>query len=171
MWFSSGRSTVGAVALHDAQLAIAHREPAVAALEAHRLELRQRAVAIGQAQHHVVEVELDAVALDQRQRNPAGPLEARHAVLGHDSAFGQARDRGVEVPHAQGDVLDRAALARPVRVEQRQLAELGVDAHEREGVGLLDHVHAEVVAEEGRQRLALVYPERHVVQALGADLA
>ena len=67
--------------------------------------------------------------------------------------------------HPQDYPLERAALARALGVEERQLAELGVDSDEREGVRRLDQVHAEVVAEEGGQRLAIVDPEGHVVEA------
>ena len=44
---------------------------------------------------------------------------------------------------AEGDVLQRALLARAVRVEERELAPARVEADQREPVGALDDVHAE----------------------------
>jgi hypothetical protein len=81
----------------------------------------------------------------------------------------QAGDGGLEVADAQGDVLDGAAVAGPFGVEERELAELGVHADQREAVGLLDDVHAEVIAQEGGHRLTLVDPQGHVVEAARAD--
>ena len=101
---------------------------------------------------------------------PAGASKAATPSPCRATSNGSDSSAGVEVVHAQHDALERAALARALRVEQRQLAELGVDSDEREVVGLLDHVHAEVLAEEVGERLALVDPEGHMVQAGGGEV-
>ena len=119
----------------------------------------------------MVEVEVDARRRDQGEPQRRRALEARARRRRRRSAStGSAGHRRVEVAHAQRDALERAALARALGVEQRQLAELGVDADERERVGLLDHVHAEVVAEEAGQRLALVTQRATWSRLLGAEV-
>src|SRR5207248_4914302 len=76
----------------------------------------------------------------------------------------QLGERGLEIGDAQGDVLERAALARTFRVEERQLAATRVRAEQRELVGLVDHVHPETCSEECRDRLAVGEPVRDVVE-------
>src|SRR5207248_511256 len=76
----------------------------------------------------------------------------------------QLDERGLEIRDAQGDVLERAALARAFRVEERQLAAPRIRAEQRELVGLIDHVHAETCSEECRDRLAVGEPVRDVVE-------
>ena len=108
--------------------------------------------------------------LYETQREAGGPLERRDAVVAPRQLERQRVGHGVEVAHAQHHALERAALPRALGVEERELAQLGVDAHEREGVGRLDHVHAEVVAQEGGQGIPFVNPEGHVVQAGGGEV-
>ena len=83
----------------------------------------------------------------------------------HARRLRQRRHRRRQVPHAQPDPLERPALPAPLGVEQRELPELGVHAHQRERVRLLDRVHPEVLGEESGQLLAPVDPEGHVVKA------
>jgi hypothetical protein len=82
---------------------------------------------------------------------------------------GQALHRRIQVAHAQYHPGEHAWLARTLGVEQGELALARVHPHQGEGVCLLDHVHAEVVAEEIGQGVALRYPEGHVVEADGTD--
>jgi hypothetical protein len=63
-------------------------------------------------------------------------------------------------------VLERAALTRPLGLEERQLAAASVRADEGELVGSLDHVHAEMSGDEVRDWIALGDPERDVVERL-----
>ena len=79
---------------------------------------------------------------------------------------GQRGARRREVGDAQTDVLERARLARPLGVEERQLAAPGVAAHQREVALLRDHVHAEMALEERGDRLAVGDPESNVVERL-----
>ena len=76
----------------------------------------------------------------------------------------QLRDRSPEVGHAERDVLEGPTFTRPLRLEKRQLAAAGVRADERELVGPLDHVHAEMSGHEIRDWIALGNPESNVVE-------
>ena len=117
----------------------------------------------------MVEVEVLAPRLHQPQRHAGRGLERRHAVTLCRRLERKRGEHRLEVLHPQDHPLERPALARAVGVEERQLAELRVDSDQREGVGLLDHVHAEVVAQERGQWPAIVDPEGHVVQAGGFE--
>jgi len=78
-------------------------------------------------------------------------------------------DAVVEVPDEWDelgtDAPERSLLARPLRLEERQLAAPGVGADEREALGALDHVHAEVGGREVGDPIAVGDPERDVVEA------
>jgi uncharacterized protein YbjT (DUF2867 family) len=75
----------------------------------------------------VVEIEIRAVPLDEHDRKPARHGELGAAVVAAQRChLWRRRSGGVQVPYAQGNPLQAAALARPHGVEERQLAELGV---------------------------------------------
>ena len=116
----------------------------------------------------MVEVVGDAlVHLDEREPQPAGGVERGRAVAALDrEARRQRRERLVEVEDAQAHAAERAWLALPLRGEERQLAAPGIRADERELVRAVDHVHADVRGEEVRERVAVLDPERHVVERL-----
>ena len=61
-------------------------------------------------------------------------------------------------------MLERAGLARPLGLEERQLAAPRVRADEREAVGAVDHVHAEMGDREVGDLVARVRPEGDVVE-------
>ena len=172
-WFRSGRPPSAALPRDHAHVPVADRHGPVRRGARSRAPRSSSTAASGssQRQHDVVEVEVAPLALDEPERQAGGRLEgAPRRRPAAATSNGSEPSRRVEVAHAQDHALERAALARALGVEQGQLAELGVDSDEREGVGLLDHVHAEVLAQEGRERLALVHPERHVVQAGGGEV-
>src|SRR5581483_317151 len=79
-------------------------------------------------------------------------------------SVGQRRTGALELGDAQGDVLQRTALARAFGVEERQLAAPRVGSEQRELVGAVDHVHAEVPGQELRDRVAVGEPVRDVVE-------
>ena len=79
------------------------------------------------------------------------------------------RQRGTcrgEIGDAQGDVLQRAGLARAFGVEERQLAASRIAAEQREVLLLRDHVHAEVTLEERDDGRAVSDPEGNVIESL-----
>src|SRR6185437_9721388 len=59
---------------------------------------------------------------------------------------------------------ERTTLARAVGREERQLASSRVRADERERIGPVDHVHAEMRREEADDRVAVGNPVRDVVE-------
>ena len=61
-------------------------------------------------------------------------------------------------------MLQRPALTRPLRLEERELAAASVRTDERELVSPLDHVHADVSGHEIRDWIALRDPKRDVVE-------
>src|SRR4051794_29831024 len=61
-------------------------------------------------------------------------------------------------------MLERTLLARPLRVEERQLSAARVGTDEREVLLLRDHVHPEVAACEIDDRLPVRDPERDVIE-------
>ena len=79
------------------------------------------------------------------------------------------RERGhrpIEVGDAQADPQERPGLARLLDVEQRQLPAARMGADQREAVGPLDDVHAEMRDGELGDRIAIDDPQRNVVEAL-----
>src|SRR4051812_39066922 len=74
--------------------------------------------------------------------------------------------RGCEllVVHPQADVTQGARITWSLGLEQRELALLRVRAHQGELVGALDDMHPRVLADEIGDGVALVGPERHVVE-------
>ena len=78
----------------------------------------------------------------------------------------ERRHRPIEVGDAQADPQERPGLARLLDLEQRQLPAPGMRADQREAVGSLDDVHAEMRDGELRDRIAIDDPERNVVEAL-----
>jgi hypothetical protein len=121
----------------------------------------------------VVEVELGpgrAAGRDQAHAEPTRRGELRHAATTLDlEVVGQCRHRRVEVADAQHDPLERAGIAGALGVEERQLAEARIGADEREVIGLLDDVHAEVRAGEVGDLVAVVDPEGDVVEGVRSD--
>jgi hypothetical protein len=105
--------------------------------------------------------------LDEPEPQALVHVEVRTAVLARDLDALEAAERRFQVVHAESDVLQRATLARPLRVEQRQLAAPGVGADQRELVRLLDHVHREPVGYELGDWLPVRDPERDMVESLG----
>ena len=88
-------------------------------------------------------------------------------------ALAQVDRRGVRPSreaHAQADVPQRAALTRPLRLEQRQLAAPRVGADQREALRALDHVHSELLGRDLGDPVALGHPERDVVERPGVHL-
>ena len=82
----------------------------------------RRCLGIGRIQRHVVEVVLDLrLRLDEGDDDSLAELEPVRA--------GEPRD-------AKPDPDERAGVARPLRLEERQLPAAGVGADEREPVGL-----------------------------------
>ncbi len=77
----------------------------------------------------------------------------------------------VERAHAKRHVLERAPLARALRVEQREFPAACVGADEREIVLPVDDVHAEVARHEVGDRVTLGDPERDVVESIGFHVA
>jgi hypothetical protein len=63
-------------------------------------------------------------------------------------------------------VLQRTALPRPFGVEERQLPAPRIGADQGEPVGLVDHVHPEVLHREVGDPIAVGHPERNVVEGL-----
>ena len=82
------------------------------------------------------------------------------------SAVGKRLASGREAGHPQRHMLERAALARALGGEERELAAPGVGADERERVGAVDHVHAEVARGRVGDRVAVGDPEGDVVERL-----
>ena len=98
---------------------------------------------VGREERDVVEVVLDlGRALDEGHPEPLADVEDLRRPGRKQRASGR------EVGDAQADVRERPGLARALGVEQRQLAAPRVGADEREALGPLDHVHAEVARRE-----------------------
>ena len=130
----------------------------------------RRVIGIRHREHDVVEVVLEVGrALDQAERDilraREGRRRRRRARRGTSpGSFASAASRSDTRSTMR---VERAALARAVGVEERQLAAPGVGADERERVCVVDLVHAEVLAEEARDRVALRDPEGDVVESGG----
>jgi hypothetical protein len=69
----------------------------------------------------------------------------------------------VSAVRAQGDVLQRSLLARALLGEQGQLEPARIDAEQREPVGAVDRMHAELGDRTLGDRVAVRDPERDVV--------
>ena len=87
------------------------------------------------------------ISVRERQHQPVGELDAVAAA-----------------GHAKPDVLQRSRLARARRLEERQLSAPSVPPDQREPVGPLDHVHAELLHGEIGDHVALRDPERDVIE-------
>src|SRR6266516_5087552 len=122
---------------------------------------------VAREQRGVVEVVVDVGSpLDEPESKALVEVEIGLALarLLDREVLRQLRDRRPQVGYAEADVLERAALTRPFSLEERQLAPASVRADERELVGSLDHVHAEMSGDEVRNWVALGDPERDVVE-------
>src|SRR5207302_3862331 len=98
--------------------------------------------------------------LDEPDANPLGQLELVAGPVREGVA------RLLEVGDAESHVLDRAPLARPIGVEQRQLPAPSVRADERERVLPVDDMHAEMAGRKLDDRFAVRDPEGYVVERL-----
>ena len=123
---------------------------------------------IGREQGHVVEVVLGfGRCLDEAEVDPVAEVEEGRAVRPvHDDAVRELRDRRVQVVHAQRYVLQGAALAWGLGLEERQLPLASIGADERELVGPLDHVHAEMRRDEVSDAVPVGEPVCDVVEGL-----
>ena len=109
----------------------------------------------------MVEVVLDGrLALDEPHVIPSP-----RSIVSRRSATARAP---CEVGDPQPDADERAALARPLGVEERQLAVAGVGADERELVLAVDDVHAEELLAALGDRVAVGDPEGDVVESCRA---
>jgi hypothetical protein len=113
----------------------------------------------------VVEIRL---GFHESESDALAELEVRFAVSSplDLEPFGERCERPIEVPHAQSNMLERAALARAVGGEESQLAPARVGTDERKGVRPVDHMHAEVSDGEVRHGVAVCEPVRDVVEGL-----
>jgi hypothetical protein len=117
----------------------------------------------------VIEVVVDLRrVLDEAEAQPFGDVEVRLAVQGaiDVEARRERLERRVEVIDPQCDVPERTAVAGALGREERQLPTTRVGTDERELVGPLDHVHAEVRGDEICDSVAVGDPERDVVKRL-----
>jgi hypothetical protein len=92
-------------------------------------------------------------------RNPVGPI--------HFEIVRERLESLRQIAHPQDDALEHARLALPLGSEERQLPAPGVRAHQGEVAGPLDHVHAEVLADEFRERIPVGDPEGDVIEGVG----
>ena len=116
-------------------------------------------------QRDVIEVVVHVgLALHERQHQAAAGVEHLRRPCG------ELRPGGREIRDPQPDVAQRGRAGRGVlpRVEQSQLPAAGVAADQREGVLLVDDVHADVLLEERGDRGAAVDPVRDMVESLRA---
>src|SRR6266849_2208407 len=119
--------------------------------ETERAVLRRSLLRVRGEERHVVEVVLDVgLRLDEPEAHAFAHVEVRLAgARTFELASGrQLRERLVERGDAECDVLQRAALAWPLRVEERELAAARIRADEREALRALDDVHPEVRRDE-----------------------
>jgi hypothetical protein len=99
--------------------------------------LVSRPLRIGRDQRDVVEVVLDlGRRLDESHADAVSEVEVCAR------AVRKRRAGGLEIGDPQGDVLERAALARAFGLEERQLSVARVRPDEREPLGPIDDVHA-----------------------------
>src|ERR687895_106238 len=107
--------------------------------------------------------------LDEPEIDPVAEVEERAAVLSlDDHVVGQLVHRRVQVVHTKRDVLEGTALTRSFSLEQRQLPLARIGADQREGVGPLDDVHAEVRRDEVGDAVPVGEPVRDVIEGLRA---
>ena len=106
--------------------------------------------------------------LDEADRDAFAELEVRLALAPalDLEALRQSGERLLEIVHAQRDVLERAALPRTVRGEERELPAPRVGADERERVRPVDHVHPEMRNRKARDGVAIREPVGDVVEGL-----
>ena len=173
-WFSSGRSGspgVAGVELDERAADLDARAPGGRA----RAALKPSAVrrggrrGSGRAERDVVEVVLDVGRrLDEPEPQPLADVEVGLAVARRStSGRRRGRARPLEVDTRSADVLERAAFARALGGEERQLAAPRVGADERERVRAVDHVHPELPVSEVGDGVAVGDPEGDVVERLG----
>ena len=115
----------------------------------------------------MIEVVIDVgPRFDEAEPQALGDVEVGLAVprLVDRQLLRQLRDRRAQVGDAERDVLQGTLLARALGVEERQLAAPGVRADEREPIGVLDHMHADMRGHEVRNRLAVGHPEGDMVE-------
>ena len=115
----------------------------------------------------MIEVVLDVGdGLDDAETDSLGQIEIRLAVSRtfQLDALRELGQRRREVGDAEGDMTERSALTRPLGVEQRDLAAPRIRAEQREPLGLVDRVHAEMRGDELGDRLAVGDPVRDVVE-------
>src|SRR5260221_11647701 len=125
--------------------------------EAERAVLGCRLLGCRREERDVIEVVLNVgLRLYESEPNAFADVEIRLACLRtlELETVRQLRERRVERGDAKRDVLERTALARPFRIEQRQLSAPCVRADQREALGLVDHVQSEVRGEEVGDRIA-----------------
>ena len=152
MWLSSGRSGVAGVARDQLEVGAAHLQAPVArGREAELLPAARGRRGVARAERNVIEVELRV-----RLRLDEDDLEALPQV--------DLRVPAVERGDAQPDPGERALLAWPLGVEERQLAPPRVGAEQREPVGLLDHALPEPRDRDRGHPLAVGDPERDVIE-------
>src|SRR5439155_11480550 len=157
---------LGGIALVQLEERAGHLDPwhAVARLrrrEAERQPFSRRPLGIGRNEGDVVEVVVDiGLPFDEPDVQPLAGVDLRPGAVGERS------HRLLQVRDAQSDAAQCPRCSWPVGLEQRQLSAPRVAAHERETIGPLDHVHAEVRAREVRDRIAVGDPEGDVVQTL-----
>ena len=152
MWLSKRPLRLARVTLRQLEEGAADLEPAVTrGREAELLPPARRRLGIAGPQRDVVEVELGVrLRLDEDDLEPLAEVDDRLAAF--------------ERRHAQPDPAERTPLARPLGVEERQLAPARVGAEEREPVGLLDHAQSEPRDRSRRHALAIGDPERDVIE-------
>ena len=90
----------------------------------------------------------------------ASPARGRSTV----EPLGQLGERRVEIADAERHVLERAAIPRSLRHEERELAPARVRPQQGEPVRPVDHVHPEVRREEVRDQVAVGDPVGNVVE-------
>jgi hypothetical protein len=158
-------------AVQEAHEAVVDHEPVAIALEAELRQRRRGALDVADAQLDVVEVvvELAARPLDQPQHEAFVRAQGGEvAVALGDELLRQPLQGAGEVAHAQHDPHERADVARRLGVEERELALAGIDADQREAVGALDLVHAEVIAQQRGVPIPLGGPQSDMVERGGA---
>ena len=157
-WLRSGLSGSAGLTGLDVDERAANLQPSVAdALETEGLPGRSGAGGIARDEADVVEVELH-----RRRRLDDDDPQALPEI--------DFRRRPSSELHAQPDVAQRARLARPLGLEQGQLAVTGIRADQRKTLRPLDHVHPELFRRDLDDPVALGHPERDVIERPGLHL-
>src|SRR3954453_12932282 len=140
-------------------------------LETERGVLLGRRFRILREEGDVIEVVLNVgVCLDEPEPDAfAADVEIRGAVAGAlDWNFaGELVERRVETRDTERDVLQRTPVARPFGVEQRDLPATRIRAEQREPVGAVDDMHADVGRDEVRDGVAVRDPVGDVIELRG----